>query len=143
MMTVKVGNQTYLVVGTANGTIRFYDDQFKAQAWFEDLMLSKIKSISFSNKEARSQQRMVHSDPKGTFNKFKCPDFIVADEEAMIMQLESGIFEAIHKDDKKGRLLMHGIQSTIIAVAVHPHKPILAIAGSTGWVTFWDYEKRD
>lgn len=53
MMTVKVGLQTFLVVGTANGTIRFYDDQFKAEAWFENLLLSRIKSISFSNKEAR------------------------------------------------------------------------------------------
>jgi hypothetical protein len=37
---------------------------------------------------------------------------------------------------------MHGIQSSIIAIAVHPRKPILAIAGSTGWVSFWDYNRK-
>jgi hypothetical protein len=28
--------KTYLVVGNDDGTVRFYDDQFKAEAWFED-----------------------------------------------------------------------------------------------------------
>jgi len=39
----------YLVVGNSDGTIRFYDFCFKVVAWFEDLNLSTIKSISFSN----------------------------------------------------------------------------------------------
>ena len=36
IMTVNVGNQIYLVVGIADGTIRFYDTDFKVLAWFED-----------------------------------------------------------------------------------------------------------
>ena len=100
MMTVKVGLQTFLVVGTANGTIRFYDDQFKAEAWFENMLLSRIKSISFSNKEAR---QITHTEKNnGVGGSFRCPDFIVADEEAMIMQLESRIFDAIHDNEKQG-----------------------------------------
>lgn len=58
MMTVKVQNKVYLVAGNANGTVRFYDDQFKAEAWFEDQNLSKIKSISFSRKEAKGATHM-------------------------------------------------------------------------------------
>lgn len=38
---------------------------------------------------------------------------------------------------------MNGIQSSIIAVACHPKKPILAIAGDKGWVILWDYVKKD
>jgi WD40 repeat protein len=38
---------------------------------------------------------------------------------------------------------MHGIKSTIAAIAVHPHKPLLAIAGAEGFVILWDYTKRD
>ena len=38
---------------------------------------------------------------------------------------------------------MHGIQSTITAIAVHPTKPILAIAGANGFVILWDYLKKD
>ena len=40
----------YLVCGNADGTIRFYDVFFKAEAWFEDQNLSSVKSISFSRK---------------------------------------------------------------------------------------------
>jgi len=40
----------YLVVGNSDGTIRFYDFSFKVMAWFEDLGLSTVKSISFCKK---------------------------------------------------------------------------------------------
>jgi hypothetical protein len=42
--------ENYLVVGNSDGTIRFYDFHFKVVAWFEDLNLSTIKSISFCKK---------------------------------------------------------------------------------------------
>ena len=35
-MTITYNNTTYLVVGNDDGTVRFYDDEFKAEAWFED-----------------------------------------------------------------------------------------------------------
>ena len=35
-------------------------------------------------------------------NVNNCPDFIVADDSAMVVQLQSSIFEAIEKKDKKG-----------------------------------------
>jgi WD40 repeat protein len=76
-------------------------------------------------------------------SSFRCPDFIVADDSAMVVQLQSSIFEAIEKKDKKGQTLMHGIKSTITAIAVHPKKPVLAIAGGEGFVILWDYLKKD
>jgi len=42
----------YLVVGNSDGNIRFYDQKFKVAAWFENLNLYAIKSISFSTKPA-------------------------------------------------------------------------------------------
>lgn len=38
---------------------------------------------------------------------------------------------------------MHGIKSKITAIAVHPYKPVLAIAGGEGFVILWDYLKKD
>lgn len=140
LMTVRVATQTYLVVGNADGTVRFYDDQFKAEAWFEEHNLSRIKSISFSNKEARPA---TLQEKENGGSKFKCPDFIVADESALVLQLESKIFEAIDSEDKKAKTIMHGLQSQIIAVACHPHKPILAIAGNTGFVKLWNYKTKE
>lgn len=40
----------YLVVGNSDGSIRFYDFKFKVIAWFEDVQLNVIKSISFSKR---------------------------------------------------------------------------------------------
>lgn len=48
LMTI---DNSYLVVGNSDGTIRFYDFQFKVAAWFENLNLESIKSISFSKKQ--------------------------------------------------------------------------------------------
>jgi cilia- and flagella-associated protein 251 len=43
----------YLVCGNDDGTIRFYDFHFKVVAWFEELNLSTIKSISFSKTDPK------------------------------------------------------------------------------------------
>lgn len=37
---------------------------------------------------------------------------------------------------------MIGFKSTISAIAVHPKKPILAIAGAEGFIILWDYIKK-
>ena len=44
----------YLVCGNQDGTIKFYDFYFKIVAWFEELNLSTIKSISFSKTEPKA-----------------------------------------------------------------------------------------
>ena len=43
----------YLVCGNNDGSIRFYDFKFKVVAWFEDMNLHTIKSISFSKRQRR------------------------------------------------------------------------------------------
>ena len=52
----------YLVCGNADGTIRFYDVFFKAEAWFEDQNLSSVKSISFSKKSPTASATDSHID---------------------------------------------------------------------------------
>ena len=135
-----VDNQ-YLVVGNSDGSIRFYDYQFKVKAWFEDLNLATVKSISFSKKTPIEAN--VFSDPHDqNTESFSCSDFIVADSSAFVVQLQSTIFEEIDKSKKKGVNLMHGIKSSISAIAVHPTESILAIASSEGFILLWDYIKR-
>jgi cilia- and flagella-associated protein 251 len=51
LMTV---HDQYLVCGNSDGTIRFYDFAFKVVSWFEELNLSKVKSISFSRTEPKA-----------------------------------------------------------------------------------------
>lgn len=42
----------YLVIGSSNGSIRFYDFQYRIIAWFEDAIIGSISNISFANTPA-------------------------------------------------------------------------------------------
>lgn|GEM_PF-2135010 len=107
-------------------------------AWFENLNLNSIKSISFSLKAPE----YASDDYANETNPFACSDFIVADSNAMVAKLKSRIFEAIDKKSDSSETLMYGLKSRIQAIAVHPKKPILAIAGFEGFVILYDYEKK-
>ena len=39
----------YLLIGSSNGSIRFYDFQYRIIAWFEDIEICSITNISFAN----------------------------------------------------------------------------------------------
>lgn len=128
----------YLVCGNADGTIRFYDFHFKVIAWFEELNFSTIKSISFAKTEPRAAAEFTDEIDK----PFKCSDFLVTDDSALVCKLWSSIFEEIDPQKKKGELIFNGLKSAIAAIAVHPKKPIVAIAGVEKFVLFWDYQKK-
>jgi hypothetical protein len=53
------------------------------------------------------------------------------------------MFEAIESSKDRGETLMKGNVYNIAAIAVHPKKPILAIAWASGYIILWDYEKKD
>lgn len=74
----------YLVCGNSDGTIRFYDFHFKVVAWFEDLLLTTIKSISFSKTEPKPATTDLENEVEKVF---KCSDFLVTDESALICML--------------------------------------------------------
>ena len=47
-ITILLIQDKYLVVGSSNGSIRFYDDQYRIISWFENIDISDITSISFA-----------------------------------------------------------------------------------------------
>lgn len=128
----------YLVCGNNDGTIRFYDFTFKIAAWFEDMYFSTVKSISFS----KTEPKPARFDNQEGDEVFKCSDFLMTDESALICMLQSNLYEEIEPAKKKGQTIMSGIQSSISAIAVHPRTSILAIAGSEGFILLWDYVKK-
>lgn len=99
----------YLVVGNSDGNIRFYDFHFKVAAWFENLNLSSIKSISFSTKDPVFASDDHNDGQNGHRNDFACSDFIVADTNAMVVELKSSIFEAIESQKDKGETRLAGL----------------------------------
>jgi hypothetical protein len=138
----------YLVVGFSDGAIRFYDFYFKIIAWFEGLHLNSIKSISFSKTETRAASNEEPKFNKDANNKekpdepqeiLKCSDFIAADDKAIVVMLQSTLFEEINPAKKKGYTIMSGFPNAITAFACHPQKSWIAIAGAPGGLLLWDY----
>ena len=82
-------------------------------------------------------------DKDETGSKFKCSDFIVADSSAFVVELKATIFEEIDKHKKRGITRMKGIRSSISAIAVHPHRSLLAIAGAEGFILTYDYMTKE
>ena len=131
----------YLVCGNSDGTIRFYDFFFKIVAWFEEIYMNNVKSISFSRTEPKAATHEIEEGANAD-EIFKCSDFLVTDENALVCMLQSSLFEEIEPAKKKGYTIMSGIPSAISAIAVHPHASIIAIAGTKGFIYLWDYIKK-
>lgn len=131
----------YLVTGNKDGSVRFYDFDLKICAWFENLDLSCVKSISFAD-----QPPVLAADPEDSDDVkdiFKCSDFIVADSSAVVCRLESRIFEELEPEDKKGQVIFTGLKSAINCIAAHPSEPILAIGGKSGFIINWNYISKE
>jgi len=132
----------YLVCGNEDGTIRFYDVFFKAEAWFEDQQLSEVKSISFSRRrpiEAGGENNNMDQE-KADASRFKCSDFLVADSSGMVAELKATMYEAIDAKNKRGITIMKGLKSAVSAIAVHPNRPLLAVAQDDGWIGIYEYD---
>ena len=84
----------YLIVGASNGSIRFYDFQYRIIAWFEELGISRITSISFSQ-DPYDKNDSPRNGEEELEKPFKCPDFIVVDMECTVTYLVSELFNEV------------------------------------------------
>lgn len=76
----------YLVVGSSSGAIRFYDFQFRIIAWFENMDIGPITSVSFSCTGNYNSQILENKEDEE--KPLLCPEFIVVDLEARITLLK-------------------------------------------------------
>jgi len=68
-------------------------------AWFDQLYLSTVKSISFSQKKAIAAKSQAQPGQEGMVDAneevFSCADFLVTDDNGQVCSLKSSIFEEI------------------------------------------------
>ncbi|KDO16906.1 hypothetical protein SPRG_17629 [Saprolegnia parasitica CBS 223.65] len=121
----------YLVVGAADGAVRFYDFDFRLVAWFEDLCAGPVNSVSFANTETTTES--VPTDA------FRVPEFIVATSNAFILGITPSIHEEFDVEKRRGTLLMQGIAAEIRGLATHPSATEVAISCASGVLQLWDY----
>lgn len=149
--TVLYTIEDYLVVGSKDGAVRFYDQRFTVEAWFEHIHAGNIMSISFADLVPRRCSEGLEIKEEQFISKFSCPDFIVATDKANIIALNSTLFEQvppvnISETFSHGTRLVQGFTHPVTAITVHPTKPLIAIAGGkvrqSSYLYVWDYKRR-
>mmetsp|Transcript_33344 Transcript_33344/g.76047 ORF Transcript_33344/g.76047 Transcript_33344/m.76047 type:complete len:937 (+) Transcript_33344:90-2900(+) len=138
---LQVHHKARVVIGASDGVVRFYDYQFRVQAWFEDLSAGAVKSISFEKRDDRDED-FTSSGPGSGEEDFKCPDFLVSTGSALVVHVESKLFYELSPDDRRGRLVLQGLDSEVHGLCCHPQLPLVAVCGWSGFLHLWNYNTR-
>lgn len=103
-LTVLMVQEPFVVVGSSDGAVRFYDYQFRVQAWYEDLAAGPVTSLSFDSLRAGlegGEQDLEQED-------FTCPNFLVATASALVVSCSSELFFKLDPAARRGRLVLQG-----------------------------------
>lgn len=149
-LTVVVDMDGYLVLGSSDGAVRFYDFDFRLVAWFEDMNAGPVTSVSFAlpanAQQADGDNNNVVGQQTGgddvDSEAFHVPDFIVSTASAFIVGMNASLFAEHEPDRRRGTLLMQGINDSIHGLAAHPRLPQLALSSYSGVVQLWDYSAK-
>jgi len=140
---LQVHEKARVVIGAADGAVRFYDYQFRVQAWFEDLSAGSVKSISFEKSvDDEDYELPGASSGVGVEDDFKCPNFLVSTGSALVVLAESRLFYELSPDDRRGRLVLQGLDSPVHGLCCHPQLPLVAVCGYSGFLHMWNYNTR-
>lgn len=123
----------YVCLAGEDGAVRFYDMQFRLEAWFEDLEAGPITSVSFS-------AAPPNVDPSRL--DFSVPDIIVGTRNGYIVGLEAVVFEEVEPEARRGTLLVQGMSDEVHGIATHPSQPYVVIASYSGALYLWDYNQK-
>mmetsp|Transcript_21112 Transcript_21112/g.27387 ORF Transcript_21112/g.27387 Transcript_21112/m.27387 type:complete len:951 (+) Transcript_21112:86-2938(+) len=124
--------EKYLCVAGEDGSVRFYDFQFRLEAWFEDLNAGPVTSVSFSSAGPEST---------GAILSFSVPDFVVGTKQAYIVGVTAEIFEEVDPDKRRGVVLVQGVSDEVSGLATHPLAPHILICCYSGDAQLWDYHR--
>jgi len=103
-----------------------------------------VKSISFerSADEGDDYEAQNTSAGVGVEDDFKCPNFLVSTGSALVVLVESRLFYELSPDDRRGRLVLQGLDSPVHGLCCHPQLPLVAVCGYSGFVHMWNYNTR-
>ncbi|CAD7967330.1 unnamed protein product [Amoebophrya sp. A120] len=140
----------FVVAGSSDGAVRFYDYQFRLQAWFEDLSAGSVTSVSFDFANSTSVQMDSNNgfssssmEQSGSTDfQFSCPNFIVATASALVVACKSDLFFELEPQQRRGRLVLQGLDSPVHGLCCHPSEPLVAVSGLSGFIHLWNYHSR-
>lgn len=131
----------YLVLGSSDGAVRFYDFDFRLVAWFEDMNAGPVLSVSFASGGSQPQRPPSAKENDGE-SSFHVPEFVVATSSAFIVGMNASLFGEHEPEKRRGTLLMQGINDTIHGLATHPLFAQVAISSYSGVVQLWDFTSK-
>lgn len=130
--------EQYVVTGSADGFVRFFDPKLRLTAWFDELASGAVTSISFS---AEPSELLGTLDPAEEHDHFMAPNFVVGTATSRVLSVRSASFEMYDSTERKGELVLEGTYGAVRAIAAHPSVSEVAVVGDAGKVWLWDYEK--
>ncbi|CAM9411907.1 unnamed protein product [Heterosigma akashiwo] len=118
---------------------RFYDFQFRLEAWFEDLDAGPVLSVSFSAADPQHGGAPLAANPA-----FQCPDFVAATSRAYIVGAQVGMQRSSRSGPgrRRGTVLVQGAADQLAGIACHPRLPRLLLCCYSGDVQLWDHQDK-
>jgi len=151
-VTVLTTFKSYLVLGASDGAVRFYNPKYTIDAWFENLGAKDIRSISFAFYEDEGYRSQDSDDDEpsdldmSTDKEFYCPSFFIASDNAKVVKIRTKMRGFVPppgaESYKIGKVVLQGLKYPVNTIAVHPLKPLLAVAGGRKnklYLQIWDY----
>ncbi|ESN92618.1 hypothetical protein HELRODRAFT_69621 [Helobdella robusta] len=136
-ITVLTTVNKMIVTGDAIGQIKFYDETLKLVNWFQDVNLGSITSISFDfcseSIKSKDDSFMLESYLKG--NAFTTPNFIFATSMAR--------FVYVTANGTKYDIVSDDFDCSVVAMDIHPFKPLIAVGGQNGFLKLLHYKNGD
>jgi len=128
--------EKYIVIGSGDGAIKFYEYNFIIVRWFENVswlvtgisfdMGSSFENMMDEYDEDGNKLDMIES---GSSTKFKCIPFITTDISASIKRIfdTKGTYIDYNDENIKYLEIYRGIESNVVSMAIHPKLPLIAI----------------
>ncbi|PFH35430.1 hypothetical protein BESB_063170 [Besnoitia besnoiti] len=141
-----VHEENWIVAGFADGTIHFYDFQFRISRWFDGINAGPVNSISFDYKPTTGSGFTLPGK-KDVFPQSEdanIPPFIFSTANAAIVHVTPRAPSAgdgwLWKNQWNHETIFQGLDAAPRGMAAHPNLPLIAVCGASGYLKLWNYE---
>ena len=144
----------YLVLSCADGTVRFFDFQFRIVAWFDDVGhgMGGITAVSFDDVPLPSKAMGAGwggagqaGGELGGGGEFAIPPFIIATSTGKIVALHASLLSTSTSaavPGSRAALLLASFDAPLSSLHAHPALPLFATSTVAGTVSIWDADER-
>lgn len=136
-LTSMAVTRDYLAVGTGDGSVRFYDYEFRIVSWNDSIQLGPITAISFAPAAHAKAPATSHSRRASLQGgEFVIPNYILATSKGCIVHVAPSVEDWM-------TVVVRSQEAPITAIAAHPSRHHLAVASYAGVLQIWNYETRE